>query len=396
MKGSIYKRGKTWWVAWYETLKDGRRKQRYESSRSARRVDAVTLLNTRLYESRHRKPRAGDADPTRVTYEEVRDHWTANSPAHFDVLRTGSQKGQRTFAGRKHLDACFAGARVVNIDTEDLYQLQKALLAKGLGNGIDKAMTSLRTMLNFAVANNFRGLRSEHLPPRFPMLRKPAEAPVPIADEFFEPLCRALAEPWQTAFVLAFHHGLRLDEIGRLRWEHVDLARERLHLPTAKTGAWRYVPLLLDAADRLAALRPGKPDQLVFPEVANRTARARVWRRAAVRAGCGAWYCRACGARCDDGRCSEHGILTERKRRFAGGSDFCDTRSTAIRRLTNAGIPLIRVLQMVGHKPQELKVHMGYNVPIPDEDLALIRQKYEAAYGKSRPAGKVRVLRKRS
>lgn len=77
MQGSIYQRGKIWWVAWYESVKDPatgkvRRKQRYESSGSERKSDAQTLLNTKVYESKNQKPRLDLPDPT---YEECRDAW---------------------------------------------------------------------------------------------------------------------------------------------------------------------------------------------------------------------------------------------------------------------------------------------------------------------------------
>src|SRR5712692_1894544 len=74
VKGSVYQRGRIWWVAWYESVKAEtgqiRRVQRHESSRSERRSDAVTLLNTRVYESRHQRPRPSGHDPAKLTYEE--------------------------------------------------------------------------------------------------------------------------------------------------------------------------------------------------------------------------------------------------------------------------------------------------------------------------------------
>jgi predicted amino acid-binding ACT domain protein len=66
------------------------------------------------------------------------------------------------------------------------------------------------------------------------------------------------------------------------------------------------------------------------------------------------------------------------------------TRNTAIRRLTDMGVPIPRVMQMVGHKT--LTMNMLYNVATED-DLDLIREKYDGAQPKQ-PRGKVRIIRK--
>ncbi len=58
--------------------------------------------------------------------------------------------------------------------------------------------------------------------------------------------------------------GARRDEIRTLRWEHVDLARAQLRLPTSKTGA-KAVHLPAAAVQLLAGLRRVKGNPFVFP-----------------------------------------------------------------------------------------------------------------------------------
>lgn len=48
--------------------------------------------------------------------------------------------------------------------------------------------------------------------------------------------------------------GMRVSELLSARWEHVDLERRRLFVPTSKTGRSRHVPLATAAADIIAAL----------------------------------------------------------------------------------------------------------------------------------------------
>jgi integrase len=352
-----------------------RRKQRYESSGSERKSDAQTLLNTKVYESKNQKPRFDLPDPT---YEDCRDAWLRYRATKAKPYLL--KNGQTYFTGRNHLDAYFGGWRAKNIDTEDIEKFQQQLKDRGLGNGIDRAVAALRAMLRHSVLN--KRLLPAQLPRRFPMLRQPRREPQPIDEKFFKPLRQALAEPLATAFVLAYHSGMRLSEFERLRWEHVDLVKKRLYFPGAKTKEWRYVPLLADTPKLLKALKAavsdpgrlqGKPHDVVFPTFADRSATARAWRHAAVASGCGAWHCRRCGAKLSGLKCPEHGELNERSAKYVGPL-FRHCRTTAIRRLTNVGIPVPRIMQMMGHKT--FSTSMGYNVA-DEDDLALIRERYE-------------------
>lgn len=369
MAGGIYPRGNVWWVWWTEKVKDPktgvlRSKKRYASSQSSRRADATTLLSTKIHEARLQKPRLDLPDPS---YEEVRDLWLSSWNGNIYKRRDGTAY----FAGRTHLDKFFGGWQAKNIDTEDIIQLQEVLKARGLRNGIDHAVVSLRTMLNYAVKR--KRLHAHQLPAEFPMLRYERRAPKEIEEDYFEPLCAALPEPFRGGFTLAFHTGMRLSEIERLRWEHVLLAKRCLHFPGAKTREWRYVPLLGGTDKLLAALARTKKSDVVLPGFADRTARARAWRDAAVKSGLGSWCCRKCDAKLEKMRCAEHGTLNERTARYHGPL-MRFTRTTAIRNLTNRGVPLVRIMQMTGHK--NLPTHLGYNVA-DAKDLDLIRKLYD-------------------
>ncbi len=83
-------------------------------------------------------------------------------------------------------------------------------------------------------------------------------------------------------------------------------------------------------------------------------------------------------------------MLTERESTYDGPL-FRHCRNTAIRNLTNVGVPIPRIMQMTGHKT--VPMHLRYNVATED-DLDLIRERYDAA--QSAPPGKVRVLKRRT
>jgi integrase len=368
MAGGIYLRGKTYWVWWTEPTKgpDGkvRRKKFYASSESERKADATTLLSTKMYQSTQRRPRLSE----KLTYEEIRDRWLAHraSKSTPQILKNGLTY----FAGRKYLDEYFRNWTAANIDTEDITKFQQQLKAKGLGNSIDRAVAALRAMLRFSSMQK-DGLNPDQLPRRFPMLRIPRDEPKPIDKKFFKPLLKELPEAYRGPFILAWHSGMRLTEIERLQWKHVDLKNKLLRFPGAKTGRVRTVPLLADTPAALG--RPGEPDNLVFPSFGNETNRAREWRRAAVAVGCGHWRCNLCKAQLKQMKCPEHGTITERAAYYEGPL-FRHTRHTLIRELTNRGVPTVRIMQMMGH--ENLPTHMGYNVAEDAADLKLIRKAY--------------------
>ena len=178
---------------------------------------------------------------------------------------------------------------------------------------------------------------------------------------------------YRVPFTLAYYGGMRLSEIERLTWKHHQCRQERLYFAGAKTGEWRYVPLLGGTVKLLASLPRGRDNDLMFPGFDDRSARAHAWRKAAAAVGLGAWHCRKCDAEVFDRECPEHGHLVVKDIKYHGPL-FRFTRTTAIRTLTNRGVPTARVMQMMGHKT--FSVHMGYNVE-EEADLDLIREKYD-------------------
>ena len=344
MPGGVYRRNTTWWCWWMERVKDPktgklRSIRKYESSQSARRSDAVTMLSTKIHEARTSKPKLDQPDPS---YEEVRDLWLASKP-------DGERKkdGTRNFQGRKHLDAFFAGWQAKDIDISDITALQNALRDKGLGeSGIDHTVVSLRTMLNYAVRAG--RLQRNQLPGKFPLFHpERKKEPVPIEEDVFDKVCKYLEEPFRRGFILSYHTGMRLAEVGRLRWDQVNLEERYLWFKGRgkKSPKKRLVPLLKGTDKILAKIF--RTDDLVFPGFADRTLRAKAWREATQKAG------------------------------FVGGRKGIEmrfTRTTAARNLTNLGVPIPRVMQMMGH--ENIPTHMGYNVQ-DKKDLDLIRKLYD-------------------
>lgn len=83
----------------------------------------------------------------------------------------------------------------------------------------------------------------------------------------------------------------------------------------------------------------------------------------------GKWRGRRCGEPLNrDTEWGEHGRLDERSAKYVGPL-MRWTRHTAIRNMTNAGLPLQRVMQVTGHR--HVPTHLAYNVPA-ESDLEMM------------------------
>jgi integrase len=98
-------------------------------------------------------------------------------------------------------------------------------------------------------------------------VQKPRRVPVHGFSEAERALLEALESPHGELFALLFGSGLRKGEAIGLRWQHVDLERDRLIVIAGKGDKDRIVPLLDTALTALSDLelfeRPG-PDDYVF------------------------------------------------------------------------------------------------------------------------------------
>jgi hypothetical protein len=116
-------------------------------------------------------------------------------------------------------------------------------------------------------------------------------------------------------------------------------------------------------------LKPGKPDELVFPLGDFRES----WRTACVRAGAGWYECRTCGERCDGRACPNHGKLPVRRLRYRGAR-LRHCRHTAVRNMSDAGLPEARIMAVSGHVTRSM--FDRYNIG-REEDVAMVRKAVE-------------------
>ncbi|HTX13700.1 MAG TPA: tyrosine-type recombinase/integrase [Candidatus Baltobacteraceae bacterium] len=369
--GSIYRRGNVLWIKWREVRRrpDGIVDyiQHAESTRSDDRRVAQRKLRAKLVAQGGRRPTA--VDPTKTTYEDLRENYLAQCEVKKLRSLKRAEDDEPTLATLPRLDLAFGTWRAADITTADLKRFRAAAKSDGLSDArTNRYMATIRAMFN-------QGLRDELLtraevPAYFPMVREPNEARGAIFIEpgWYKPLRKRLQEPLRSAFTLAYHTGMRVHEMLRLRWKDVNVETNVVTLPgeITKTGKSRLIPLPAEFG-----LKPGKPDALVFPVGNYRWA----WYAACVAVGAGRFRCdvKGCGAECRGRTCPTHGERGIRRVRYSGPL-LRHTRHTAVRNMSDAGLPETRIMAMSGHVTRSM--FDRYNIG-REKDVAAARDAIE-------------------
>jgi integrase len=160
---------------------------------------------------------------------------------------------------------------------------------------INTRLGTIRRLLSLAV-------EWEIIPrvPRIEFLRLGKEAPRWLADEEMTRLLDAAEPRWRSMMLVGLRTGLRIGELRGLQWGDVDLERRTLHVRRTDPGRRaldatppkgnrdRTVPLTVESAAALAAMRPAKAraDDWVWPALLKRGTETRS--RARSEKGC--WH----------------------------------------------------------------------------------------------------------
>jgi integrase len=372
--GGIYRQryadgklGGIFWARWREVIRrpDGvvTYVQHRESTHTNDPDKAEDFLRKKLIAQGGPRPKTIDTE--KVTYEDIRDYRLARAVSDKKRSLIYGRDGKPTLPTLRRLDAFFGGWKAADITTDDIERFRKQGTDDGLSEArMNRYVSELSKMFHDAVK---KGL-IERMPAYFPKTNEPNEAQgaVFIEEKWYAPLRKALDEPLRSAFVLGFHYAVRVYEMRRLRWRDVDAKKRIVILPGSitKTGQPRVVPLPSDFG-----LRPGKPDDFVFPIGDFRDE----WRAACIKIGVGHYECRECRARCKGRMCPEHG-----KRALKGmvyvGPQLRHTRHTAVRNMVDKGLNRDRAKAISGHKTDSM--FSRYNIGLA-EDLEEARRLVE-------------------
>ncbi len=369
--GCVYRQQgrSTWWLTWYEPRRapDGTitRRKCYESSRSEDKKLAQRMLRAKLQALGGRRPTV--TDPRKVSYEDLRQNLLDYCVANNIRSLKKDRQGNPTLNTLPRLDRSFGGWRARDITVADLKRFRAEGKQQRLSDArLNRYMATLRKMFRQAIKDEL--ITGEEEPSYFPMTgeKNVARGAIFIKPEWYTPLRKELREPLRSAFTLAYHDGVRVEELQRIRWRDMNVRERIVALPpeTTKTGEPRLVPLPGDFD-----LKPGQPDALVFPLGDHRER----WRTACVKVGAGYYECRECGARCLGRKCPTHGKRPTKRLRYRGLL-LRHTRHTAARNMSEAGMEERRIMDITGHATRSM--FDRYNIG-KERDVAEARDRME-------------------
>jgi integrase len=347
--GSIYKRGKTNWVQYYNNGK-----KYAESSKSKKKMVATQLLKRREGEISQGKLPGVHFD--KVTFVELADEFLD------DYIINNRRSLTRAKRSVKHLKDKFEHFIIPAITTPKVTEYVKFRLDEGAANAtINRELAALKRMLN---------LGAQQTPPKVDRV-----VHIPMLEEnnvrkgFFEPgnymaLRDSLPDYLIPYVIFAYKIGWRESEISGLTWNKVDLDQGcvRLEPGEAKNKEGRIVFLdeeLMEIfhSQKENQRRSAKLSNYVFPNV-DGVSRIKDFR--------GGWNkaCRDAGL--GYGYRNNKKYVAKWEKKLPAGPILHDFRRTAVRNLVRAGISEPVAMKISGHKTRS--VFDRYNI-VSESDL---------------------------
>jgi len=226
--GSVYERGRVWWLKYYDRIGRVRR----ESAHSQVKGDAEKLLRQRLGDAANGKRYVG-SDLERTRFEDLKSiieaDWQANNRRSLERLKIAF----------KHLASQFAGCRAREIDFGELQAYRaKRQREEASPATIRWELGALRTAFRLAARDG----RAEC--PQFPKI-----VVANTRQGFFEAkewhaIREHLRPEFQDVGDFAYLTGWRIMEVLTLRWQQIDFNAWTIRLEpnTTKTGEGRVFP----------------------------------------------------------------------------------------------------------------------------------------------------------
>ena len=341
--GTIYKRGKVYWIKYYHNGKPY-----YESSKSRAWADAANLLKLREGDAASGKPAGVRFD--KVMFEDLVECIIAD-------YAKNDQKRPRV----AHLNNFFKNMRVIDISTTKLNAFIALRQEQGAANAtINQDLKALRRMFN---------LGAKEKPAKVNPLQTPSIELLPednIKEGYFEDdeyyaLLAHLPEHLRGFVQFAYWTGWRVNQIRQLTWKMVNVKEGCIVVPgrirKGRKGKTRPQTVYFNEPIKEIIERQRSERNLGCPYVFHRHGvQIEDFRFAWNRA------CRA--AKLGYGYRMSTRYVGKWSGKFKEGPTIHDFRRTAARNLVQrAGVPEIIAMQITGHKTRS--VFERYNIVTP-------------------------------
>ena len=335
--GSIFQRGNVYWIKYYRGGKPYR-----ESSKSEELNKAKNLL--KLREGEVIAGTFPGLQVQRIRFEELAEDFLT------DYKVNGKKSLERAEMSLKHLKAFFEGCKVITISTSRIktYILQRQ--EEGAENGtINRELSALKRM--FSLAKQATPPKVVNVP-YIPRLKENGARQGYFEHSEFLSLRKHLPSYLKPVVSMAYHTGMRKEEILGLQWSQVDLMEGKITLRSEETknSEQRTIFMggeLLEVIHFRRALRDQKFPNcpwVFFGETGERIKYfGDAWRTACKKAG-------------------------------FEGRIFHDFRRTAVRNMVRSGVPEAVCMKVSGHKTRN--VFERYNI-VDEKDLKQASKRLE-------------------
>jgi len=338
--GSVYQRGKTWWLTYYVNGA-----QVWESAKTQDKAKARQILQAKIGQRAEGRLLVGaDKVTFEVLIQMVKDEYETNARKSVDKVQYRE----------KHLAKTFAGWKANDITVTDLRAFIKRRQEEGAANAeINRELATLRRGFNLA-------LQAERIPrmPHFPRLQESAPRAGFFEVDEFHAVLQHLPDCLRGPISFAYLTGGRCrSEVLTLQWRNIsfETGTVRLDPGTTKNKDGRVIymtaqlrVLLEEQRRQTLALQQqtNRIISLVFHDNGERIVNYdKRWREACKRAG-------------------------------VPGKYVHDFRRTAVRNMVKAGIPERVAMEMSGHKTRS--VFDRYHI-VADSDLREAANRLERA-----------------